>query len=673
MRRGTTLPSSAPFSPRAMQLGGGESPAGLIGTLLLGVVLLIGPALLGADRLWSDLPLLVVIAVLMIVQALRLTVPARGNALRQVDAIDLSIVCFLVYAVVRWLTSPTEFFSRIEIMNCIAYAAIFFFCRYGLTRRVYAEALIILVVVAGLAEVTFSYLLSHHSSLHDPGSLWLPFGPKDQLHIYFAPRWIGSFGNPNAYGCFLVMATGSALAVGAFSKFPWPLRIVFFYAAALLSVGILYSASRGSWLGLLGLVGALTTFGLRYGTLRWWVPVTSGLLLVASFGVVFALSPLVQDRVSEVTTGIRTGTLDRYARVELNRDALRIARDYPVFGTGPATFTFIHPRYQSPTLTVRAIYAHDDYLNTVDDYGLVGFALAMIFFWLVTLRLFHRVRADFRWQDRMLVAAGVTAWFALLVHSFFDYNLHIPANAMTFFTLVGIGLRRMPGENLPRHWSTVALAPLGRWLGWGLFGFALLYAFETGRTALADQIYEHAYDRAEVTPTLISIANVEQALTFDPGNTEALDLLGDLYRIRASRGKTPEERTEEGEKAVAAYQLALKANRLDDTIQAQLGLTFDIMRRYPEAFFCYKAAVTAQPENGQFWHALGTHFWRRDLLVQAEEAYLRADKCPHGGEGDADWARQVQVYLDAQGVPPPPPDADPLTPPPPAEEPPTTP
>ena len=55
-----------------------------------------------------------------------------------------------------------------------------------------------------------------------------------------------------------------------------------------------------------------------------------------------------------------------------------------------------------------------------------------------------------------------------------------------------------------------------------------------------------------------------------------------------------------------------------------MGMTFDIMRRYSEAFFCYKAAVAAQPYNGQFWYWLGNHYWQRGMLDKAEQAYTCA-------------------------------------------------
>jgi O-antigen ligase len=135
---------------------------------------------------------------------------------------------------------------------------------------------------------------------------------------------------------------------------------------------VIESESRGSWLAFVASTGALMFFGLRNGTVRWWVPVAGAAVLVVSATAAFWLSPGVQDRLAEVKGLVENGTLNTYCRVELAEDALRIARDHPVFGTGPATFVFIHPRYQSSTFAYSAVLTHDDYLNCLDDYGVAG-------------------------------------------------------------------------------------------------------------------------------------------------------------------------------------------------------------------------------------------------------------------------------------------------------------
>ena len=134
-------------------------------------------------------------------------------------------------------------------------------------------------------------------------------------------------------------------------------------------IGVMFSGSRGTWLSCVGAICALLVFGLRYGTVRWWVPITCVVVLLVSAGVAFSFSPDVRTRIGDAADTLRSGNLDTYVRIELARDALHIAHDHPFFGTGPGTFVFVHPRYQDSTFAYRAVLTHDDYLNCLTITG----------------------------------------------------------------------------------------------------------------------------------------------------------------------------------------------------------------------------------------------------------------------------------------------------------------
>jgi O-antigen ligase len=643
---------------------GGEKsqfPAGLgllVTTALLAVILITGPIVLGAARLWIDLPLCVGIALLLIVQGLRLALQTPPEGGRRIDAIDWSVILFVAYTIVRWLTSPTEYFSRIEMLDVVGYGGIFLTCRYGLAHRHYAVFLLYLLVLLGVGETVFGGYLSNNLN-------WFPFGPTEQNQLHYAPRWLGTYGCPNHYGSLLVLATGAALALGCFSRLAWPVRIICFYLAFMILFGIRESGSRGAWIALLFAIAALLIWSLRHGTMRWWIPVTSALVLTALAVALFSFSSIVRQRSGELVGLVNSGNLSTYVRVELARDALHIARDHPLFGTGPATFEFIHPRYQDNTFAYKAVLAHDDYLNCLDDYGLIGFALALFFVAAVTLKFFRPLHLDQRWHDRVIAATGFAAWLALLAHSFVDFNLHIPANARLLFALTGLALGRFKDEpQLIQNWSTLSLARLGPALGLLIIILGAAYGAFTLKTALSDITYEQASNRAEIAPAAESIALVQQALASDPANGNAWKLLGDLHRYKASRQRDIQGRIAEGRLALLAYQKAAAANPLDDTILALMGRTFDLMRRYPEAYLCYRRALIQQPYNGEFWFRLGNHYWVRGMPEKAEQAYLLSAACPHGADGSQQAEAQLRQLPEMQGLPLPPPGTNPLSSPP---------
>jgi hypothetical protein len=242
--------------------------------------------------------------------------------------IDLSVVLFLLYAVARWLTSPTEYFSRIEVLQVAGCAVVFLTCRHGIKSRTSGLAFLFVLVALGTFQAGFGSYLHLHPD-------WFPFGPTERLQLHYAPRWIGTYGNPNHYASFLIMASGAAMALGCFSKLPWPARIILFYVTGMMLIGLMYSGSRGGWLSAVAATIGLTIFAFRNRTVRWWIPVAGAAGLLLAAGLLFSLSPEVQDRVADIENRLHQGIFDIDVRVELARDALHIARDYPVLSQLP--------------------------------------------------------------------------------------------------------------------------------------------------------------------------------------------------------------------------------------------------------------------------------------------------------------------------------------------------
>ena len=82
--------------------------------------------------------------------------------------------------------------------------------------------------------------------------------------------------------------------------------------------------------------------------------------------------------------------------------------------------------------------AHNDYLQLLVETGLAGFGIAL---WFLVLT-FRRARAKLEnWTETAngtLTVAALLGCIGILVHSFLDFNLQIPANAALFYVLCAI-------------------------------------------------------------------------------------------------------------------------------------------------------------------------------------------------------------------------------------------
>ena len=138
------------------------------------------------------------------------------------------------------------------------------------------------------------------------------------------------------------------------------------------------------------------------------------------------------------------------SRKSLASDSLRMWRDHLVLGVGLGNFETAYPAYQSLPTDLWIDYAHDDYLEAAAETGLVGTVLILsalaLFFRLAFRHLRHRLRFEDGWI-RLGAAIGCCG---LLLHSFFDFNLHIPANAAWFATLAALATTGGQLSNL-RH------------------------------------------------------------------------------------------------------------------------------------------------------------------------------------------------------------------------------
>jgi len=119
-------------------------------------------------------------------------------------------------------------------------------------------------------------------------------------------------------------------------------------------------------------------------------------------------------------------------------DSLHVLRDRPLLGAGLGAFETAYPAYQSFSTDSIWVHAHNDYAEALAETGLVGGLLMVValvmFSCLAFKRLGDRLQHDAGWiQLGAALGCG-----GLLVHSFVDFNLHIPANAAWFAVLISV-------------------------------------------------------------------------------------------------------------------------------------------------------------------------------------------------------------------------------------------
>lgn len=112
----------------------------------------------------------------------------------------------------------------------------------------------------------------------------------------------------------------------------------------------------------------------------------------------------------------------------------------PFIGFGAGAFESSFQRYPGPEISGHFDHAHNDYLQFTVEYGLIGLVLLALFvlyaFYQALRALWHRES----WYRSGIGFGASMGILGLMIHSFSDFNLQIPANAATFVTLCAIAV-----------------------------------------------------------------------------------------------------------------------------------------------------------------------------------------------------------------------------------------
>ena len=167
--------------------------------------------------------------------------------------------------------------------------------------------------------------------------------------------------------------------------------------------------SRYTWLMLVGIVGILAIYSTKIG-----------------------IGPIA-DRFLTLRGGD--------SRLYFWRDSLLIIKDHPL-GIGLRNYEKVFPVYNLSNLSDKVVdYAHNDYLQLLIETGWIGFAAVLTGFLMFMGKSAYRIRRLNSQKDPMRVFLAIGAFSGLVsmaFHSFFDFNLQIPANCVYFVTLMAI-------------------------------------------------------------------------------------------------------------------------------------------------------------------------------------------------------------------------------------------
>jgi tetratricopeptide (TPR) repeat protein/O-antigen ligase len=287
--------------------------------------------------------------------------------------------------------------------------------------------------------------------------LWV-FTPHDWLAATPATvRASGPFVNPDHFANFLAMILPLAVVGAIFPVAPGhrqhtpDLRMFCAVAAFLMVAAIMLSLSRGGWIG--ATAGMCVGLGLSFRNSRdrapaalqsmskRALPLALGGLVIFLVLLLLVMGPSARNEAStRIGSTIAQGN-GLGLKPSAWRDTLRMISDFPIFGVGLGCWPELFPHYQrAPWLPFYFRRPENAYIQLVAETGLIGGAIALSFGAIAWRKCrAAAVRLSTRqWPLFAGIAGGLSG---ALIHEFFDFSLHTPANALLFTVLLAALLR----------------------------------------------------------------------------------------------------------------------------------------------------------------------------------------------------------------------------------------
>lgn len=531
--------------------------------------------------------------------------------------ISFGVTAFMAYAAWCYSEAPVEYVARQELLRVLVYGALFLVFVANLHRQEAGQ-----LVAFGLIFIAMGIsLYALYQFLTKSEMVWWFTRPAG----YYG-RASGTYINPNHLAGFLEMVLPMGIALTLAGRYSMLMKVLLGYATLVILAGLVLTISRGGWIAATIGCGFLFVFWLLQ-TREYWLPTLSvGLGLAVAAGVAFSFArqaDVRQNRLSEV----RVFNDVRYL---VWPAAISIWKEHPWTGGGPAHFDLRFPKYRaaSDQLSGRPERTHNDYLNTLADWGVIGLGLiatcltALAWGFVKGWRYLQRSSTDLKGSklsNRAAVVLGAASGLvAISIHSLCDFNMHIPANALVAVSLMGLvsGSLRYATD---RYWVRSTL------LSRGVITLLLL-AWCIYITPQAIRLTHESRELAKVAAIKVAdqprLNHLIKAFEIENRNAKTAFEIGDHYWRTSSEGVSDYQAL--AKEAIAWFETASRLNPLDPTALIRHGMCLDWLDKPNDARPLFERALELDPNGFNTVAHMGWHLFQIGQYAEARKWFEKS-------------------------------------------------
>jgi len=286
--------------------------------------------------------------------SVRSEIPQRRTRLH----ISLPVVLFLLFNALSLLAAADATLGLFEVWIVIELSLLYLYMANRVTSREDVLFVIRLLLIGLIVEDFL--MIGQASGLLGDINLW---GIKAKAQFLESSRISGTIGAPNSAASYLGMIMAVALGV-MLAKVR---RADKYLAAIALTMGIvplIFTLSRGGWLGFIVSLATVALFASYHSRLPWKAILGTAVVLVL---LVVPFVGDISDRLSNDDKGAAE------ARMPLNKIAGLMIQDHPLLGVGSNNFPLAMESYVTRGFWGEFLYTvHNKYLLVWTETGIGG-------------------------------------------------------------------------------------------------------------------------------------------------------------------------------------------------------------------------------------------------------------------------------------------------------------
>ena len=439
---------TAPIVPANVRPASGELSRVLGGMLAVGICVVLAFAVMafGSVEYWATCILQVASATLLLIWA----AGQWANGKFSIAWTPLFVPALLLGVLIGFqLLGHTAYWyaTWVKSIQWACYATMFFVSTQSFRGEGRAKLLGMFLVCFGSLVALIAIA---QGGTESDKVFWL--FPTDTHSVLYGP-----YPNHAHYAGLMEMLLPMALVLGLGFLFRTHAKVLLLFAALIMAGSIFLAASFGGILSFVGELLVLAILLLRHRRRHRALLSILVLVLLLSILVVMLQPAALQERLEHARTQAEQS--DVTSRVAIVRDSVPMIWQRPLLGYGLGNFVEVFPSFRTFYTDLLINAAHNDYVQAVVEIGLVGFALIG---WLIFLLYRDGLRKIRSWEhdyESSVTLAALVGCSGILIHSFCDFNLQVPANAALFAVLAGAAVTKRSDRGGAARQGATAFLP----------------------------------------------------------------------------------------------------------------------------------------------------------------------------------------------------------------------